>query len=159
MLISKRDYNKWLDSPFDIELNKKMLESFPFLLPRNVWTGEAIEDYDYSFNLFQFIDVGWGKAFGYEMLSDLRSALIAENSLLSYEITQIKEKHGRLCWYDKCATEAVSNVIQKYCDLSEKYCILCGSPKVETYGFYHLCEKCAKKLGKTKNYLKTDELF
>ena len=32
-----------------IKENKKLVKEFPFLLPRNVWTGEIISDYDYSF--------------------------------------------------------------------------------------------------------------
>lgn len=29
--------------------NKKLVKKYPFLLPRNVWTGEVSEDYDYSY--------------------------------------------------------------------------------------------------------------
>ena len=29
------------------ESNQKLIERFPFLMPRNRWTGEVPEDYDY----------------------------------------------------------------------------------------------------------------
>ena len=28
---------------------KKLVERYPYLLPRNVWTGEVPEDYDYTY--------------------------------------------------------------------------------------------------------------
>ncbi len=31
------------------ESNQKLIERFPFLMPRNRWTGEVPEDYDYSY--------------------------------------------------------------------------------------------------------------
>lgn len=30
------------------ESNQKLIERFPFLMPRNRWTGAVPEDYDYS---------------------------------------------------------------------------------------------------------------
>ena len=32
-----------------INKNKTLVEKFPFLLPRNRWTDEAIDDYDCSY--------------------------------------------------------------------------------------------------------------
>ena len=29
--------------------NKELIERYPFLLPRNRWTGEIPEDYDYDY--------------------------------------------------------------------------------------------------------------
>ena len=34
-MFTKEDYNKWLDDQSNPELNKKLVEEFPFLLPRN----------------------------------------------------------------------------------------------------------------------------
>ena len=31
------------------EQNKKLIERYPFLMPRNRWTGKVPEDYDYSY--------------------------------------------------------------------------------------------------------------
>ena len=28
---------------------RSLIEKYPFLLPRNDWTGEVVEDYDYEF--------------------------------------------------------------------------------------------------------------
>ena len=32
-----------------IEENKKLCKEFPFLIPRNRWTGEIPDDYDYTY--------------------------------------------------------------------------------------------------------------
>ena len=32
-----------------VKENKKLIEEFPFLLPKNRFTGEVISDYDYEF--------------------------------------------------------------------------------------------------------------
>ena len=49
-MFTKEEYNKWLEDMTNKELNKKMVEEFPFLLPRNRWTDKVSEDYDYSYN-------------------------------------------------------------------------------------------------------------
>ena len=38
-----------------IEYNKKLIERYPWLLPRNVWSDEVPEDYDYSYTKFDEI--------------------------------------------------------------------------------------------------------
>lgn len=46
------------------ELNKLMIEEFPFLLPRNRFTGQVLDDYDYSYNEWQALELGWQINFG-----------------------------------------------------------------------------------------------
>ena len=138
------DYNKWLKNPADVELNKRMVEEFPFLLPKNRWTGKVSEDYDYTYNELDALEYGWKKAFGYELLCELRDELIKGNYLNDYSIAQIKEKYGTLRWYDFGAPEGAYNIIRKYERLSAEYCYICGSPATyETTGWInYVCEDC-----------------
>lgn len=46
------------------EYNKQLVEKYPFLLPRNRWTGKVQEDYDYSYTELDGMPDGWRKAFG-----------------------------------------------------------------------------------------------
>lgn len=71
---------------------------------------------------------GWRKAFGLQMCDEIKEALIKNNYLKQYRIIQIKEKFGTLRWYDAAAPEEVYRIIDKYEDISEKTCIVCGKP-------------------------------
>ena len=146
-MFTKEDYNKWLENTADKELNKKMVEEFPFLLPHNRWTDEVSEDYDYSYNELWALETGWAKAFGYELLCELKEALIEANYLDKYRITQIKEKYGTLRWYDFGAPEKVFEIIRKYEQLSYETCIYCGKPsEYETFGWInYVCKDCLDK--------------
>ena len=58
------------------ESNQKMIERFPFLIPRNRWTGKVPEDYDYSYTELDSMPDGWRKAFGEQMCEDIREELV-----------------------------------------------------------------------------------
>lgn len=146
-VISKSDYLKSLDNTHNVELNKKLIASFPFLLPKNVWTGKISDEYDYSYTLLSDLLYGWAKAFGYEMLCEIREALIEANYLDQYFITQIKEKYGTLRWYDFGAPQKVHEIIDKYENKSSCVCSICGDIATHmTIGWItYLCSNCAKK--------------
>lgn len=148
-MFTKENYMKWIEDPSNIELNKQMIEEFPFLLPRNRWTGEASEVFDYTYNELSFLDAGWKIAFGYEMLVELKAALEKNDYLYKYRITDIKEKYGTLRWYDAGAPEGVFEVIKKYMELSEYVCIVCGEPATHVtrgwISFY--CKDCGERFG------------
>ncbi len=146
-MFTKEDYNKWLEDIHNVELNKKMIEEFPFLLPRNRWTGEVHKDFDYSYNELWDLEKGWAKAFGYELICELKEALLEANYLDKYLIMQIKEKYGTLRWYDGGAPEKVFDIIRKYEKLSYETCIHCGKPaEYETYGWInYVCKNCLDK--------------
>lgn len=124
--------------------NKKLIKEFPFLLPRNRWTGKASDDYDYSYTELDEMPDGWRKAFGEQMCQEIKEALIKHNYLDKYRIMQIKEKYGSLRWYDNGAPKEVSRIISKYEDLSMCYCYRCGKPtKYMTEGWIeYFCEDC-----------------
>ena len=50
MFIGKKDYLLWLDNTKEPYLNKTMIKSFPFLMPRNRWTDKIPENFDYTYN-------------------------------------------------------------------------------------------------------------
>ena len=158
-MFTKEDYNKWLENTEDKELNKKMVEEFPFLLPHNRWTDKVSDDYDYSYNELWALEKGWAKAFGYELICELKDALVETNYLDKYRITQIKEKYGGLRWYDFGAPEKAFDIIRKYENLSYKTCFICGKPAThETYGWInYVCEKCLNERKLSGHLIGEDE--
>ena len=143
-MFTKKHYNKWLKDKSNKRLNKKMVKEFPFLLPRNRWTNRIDMYYDYSYNELWAMPDGWAIAFGYELLRELKNALIEADYLDKYRIVQIKEKWGSLRWYDFGAPEKVYDILRKYEELSYEICIYCGEPAThETCGWInYVCEKC-----------------
>ena len=130
------------------EANRKLVEKFPFLLPRNVWTDEVDENYDYSYTLLDDMPTGWRKRFGYNLCEELSEVLNKHDFLDKYRITQIKEKHGCLRWYDFSNFEEGYDIISKYEQMSGKICIDCGEDAtVVSLGWISpYCDKCAARL-------------
>lgn len=108
-----------------IENNKLLIEEFPFLLPRNVWTGELIENYDYSYTLLDDLGDGWCIRFGLAFCKDLKEVLTETNCLDDYHIYQVKEKYGQLRWYDNSPKEW-DNHMHAWEYISEHTCRKCG---------------------------------
>jgi hypothetical protein len=95
--------------------NKELIERYPFLIPRNVWSGKIVENYDYDnpdYILLDDMPDGWRKAFGEQMCEEIREELIKAQErdpeggyddgdkvvpyLQGYYPIQIKEKYGQL---------------------------------------------------------------
>lgn len=129
--------------------NKKLVKEYPFLLPRNVWTDKVPKDYNYEYTIYDSIPKGWRKAFGKELLKELRESLVNNGCLDSFRFTQIKEKYGRLCLYNFGAPEETHNIINKYEFISEYICIRCGRPDtpiINNFGWYEpVCKCCYDK--------------
>lgn len=107
------------------ELSIALCTRYPFLAPRNRFTGEVIAFSNEHFYERRFttreddflpedlipkkgwselsdLDRGWRKAFGVEICEDIRTVLLAaggEHALESYRIVEIKEKFGSMRWY------------------------------------------------------------
>ena len=141
-----------------VKENKKLIEEFPFLLPKNRFTGNLISGYDYEFTELDSMPSGWRKAFGLQMCREIKDCLIRNNFPLGqYQITDIKQKYGSLRWYDNGHPEEMDKIIDKYEDLSMCYCIDCGEPaRYVTEGYISfLCENCISK--RTFNYRRLSE--
>ena len=137
-----------------IETNKKLVERYPFLLPRNVFDDELDEDYNYESTWYDCIDEGWQIGFGEILLEDLRKALIETDYIDEFRFMQIKEKYGSLRIYCNAVPRKVRDVLHKYEFISQCVCIECGSPHacvVNCYGWYlPLCKDCWNKLSKKR---------
>lgn len=134
-----------------IEDNKELCRKYPFLIPRNRFTDEIPENFDYSWIELDAMPDGWRTAFGEQMCEEIAQALIKNEDLERYRILQIKEKYGELRWYDKGATQEVYDIIEKYSLMSSELCIECGKPAtVFTKGWiFPYCNDCATKYGGT----------
>ena len=126
--------------------NKELIEKYPFLLPRNAWTGEPIEDYDYSYTELDNMPTGWRIAFGEQLCAELMEAL--GDDVKDYFIEQIKEKYGELRWYSNWGSEKIYDIIDKYTHLSRRICIKCGAPatKISLGWISPYCDECAKTM-------------
>ena len=69
--------------------NKELIEKYPWLQIRNVWTNEKLDD---EFTWLDDLQEGWRKAFGVQMVEELDQILRKANYQDEYKITQIKEK-------------------------------------------------------------------
>ena len=90
---------------------------------------------------------GWREKFGIYMCIDMRKALLKDGglkALFSYRVDDIKEKYGRLRWYDNWNSDRTEAVVDYYEDLSMCYCISCGKPvRYATRGWVsYLCADC-----------------
>lgn len=76
------------------------------------------------------MEPGWRKAFGLDICKEIKSELKKhKGALKKYRIMQIKEKFGKLCWYDNGSPEKIwKEIIPKYEKLSRQICIHCGNP-------------------------------
>ena len=161
-MFTKEQFEQWRLDKSNMQLNKLMIKEFPFLLPRNRWTGLVDDDYDYSYNELEAMPEGWLIAFGYEMIYELRDELASANLLNEYRIMEIKEKYGTLCWYDAGNTKNGHDIISKYCEESAKVCQHCGEPATHmTTGWIgYFCEQCGEELGAkpiSKDWWEKDE--
>lgn len=167
-----------------IEYNKNLIDRFPFLTPRNVWTGEIVNNFDYTWSELDCMPIGWRIAFGEQLCEEIKQELLKVQEkdpgggypesyyttnydsdkiipyLEGYRITEIKEKWGELRWYDNGAPTSVHNVISKYEKLSRFVCIDCGKEaKYLSNGWISpFCEECAINMfNRNKEFLNIDD--
>ena len=74
MLYNHAENVKW-SIKMNKEYNKQLVEKYPFLLPRNRWTGNVPADYDYSYTELDAMPDGWRKAFGEQMGQEIAEEL------------------------------------------------------------------------------------
>ena len=95
---------------------------------------------------------GWRKAFGKTMCEEIRKELKHSGFLHKYQITDVKEKYGKLTIYDDGAPEEIHDILLKYEYISARTCIVCGRlAKYRTDGWVEpYCEECIKNVN-TRN--------
>lgn len=133
------------DDKLIIEENKALVERYPFLLPRNVFTDKVPEDYDYTYTKAVEVPCGWTQLF-LQMCEDIRQPLIDADYLDKFRFTQIKEKYNTLRCYHFGAPKAVCDIIEKYEQMARYVCSRCGKPAIyETRGYFlSFCDNCFK---------------
>ncbi len=126
--------------PFIVVKNWFFLMSYPFMAIYNHWTGRKRIP---TCTFYDLIPEGWRKAFGKQMLKELKIAWIKTGKSPFY-FTDIKEKWGKLEAYTCGANEEIEAVLEKYNKLSQDYCLVCGSKaEYKTQGYIsYLCERC-----------------
>jgi len=133
------------------EYNQDLIGKYPWLKPRNRWSGEDINDYDYRFTELDAMPTGWRIAFGEKMCEELQRELFETDSVDTFQIAEIKEKYGGLRFYIGEASEKIHKIIDKYESLSYNICIKCGAPaKWTTCGWISpFCDECKNELEKS----------
>lgn len=143
------------------EYNKALIAKYPFLLPRNRWTDEALKDYDYIYTELDEMPDGWRIRFGEEMVEEISQELKKYNFEDKYRILQIKEKWGGLRWYDIGWPQGsqIGRIVAKYENLSHKICIKCGDLAVyESQGWISpYCANCANEENETYRELTVED--
>lgn len=126
--------------------NKELIESYPFLRPRNRWTDKIIEDADYT--ELDAMEPGWREAFGEQMCQEIKEALIKSEMLDSFRILDIKEKYGMLRFYCNVddSQHSILNIIGKYENLSKNTCCKCGEATDKKHLGLPLCDSCIEKI-------------
>ena len=124
-----------------------LVERYPYLLPRNVWTDAVPEDYDFSYSRLDEIEYGWQDLF-LQMCEEIREPLIEADYLDKFRFSQIKEKWGHACFYHFGAPKEVDDIIHKYEVLSARTCIQCGKKAVKrsTGWIAPYCMECSSVL-------------
>lgn len=137
--------------------NSWVIEHYPFMKVRGTSRNPFAEDGGTEPDSWHnSIPQGWWKAFGIQMLDELKTLLEKASEIDStdwvdgYRIYDIKEKWGMLRWDADIPSSMFDEFLEweeKYEDLSGKYCILCGKPS-EGYSegwIVPLCRECAEK--------------
>lgn len=127
---------------------KKLVERYPYLLPRNVFTDKVPDDYDYTYiRGIGEIPRGWHRLF-LQMCEDIRQPLIDADYLDKFRFSQIKEKYSRLECYNFGAPAEVQDIIDKYAVMAGYVCTCCGKlATCETQGYFaSFCDNCWKDI-------------
>lgn len=144
--------------------NRELISKYPFLQPRNIYTDNILEDYDFEYTLLDSMPDGWRIAFGEELCEKINSELNKLNYRVkdSYRILQIKEKFGALCWYTNWTTESIENILSEYEERSKKTCCLCGAPatKISVGWISPYCDECAERVfSDSQDFYPIEEYF
>lgn len=99
-----------------------------------------------TYTELDYMPNGWRKAFGIQMMKDLKIALKRTKSMKWFRIMDIKEKWGELCFYCNGYNDDIDNVIGKYEYISRYTCISCGKPAhfLSTGWISPYCRDCSE---------------
>lgn len=129
-----------------VELNKKLIERYPFLEIKG-WNSS--EPSDFNSTLLDCMPVGWRKTLGIPLCEELREEIlrIGPSLLNKYSVSQVKEKYGTLRWYAASYSEQMEDILTKYEDISQYTCVVCGKINVPIFDdgwISPFCRECYK---------------
>ncbi len=127
--------------------NKELIERYPFLQIRDIFTNEPMLEWE-EFTMLDDMPKGWRESFGIEMCEEIKELLIKESKFEEYQVRQIKEKFGELRWYGNYISPELSEILNKYTKLSRMTCMLCGDTAkyVKIPWIYPVCDRCSEEL-------------
>ena len=144
------------------EENKTLCDKYPWLIPRNRFTGEISKTFDYRYTELDNMEPGWRKAFGEQFCEDMQNAInnLSDDARNKFRILDIKEKYAMLRVYVNMSDVGIDGVIRKYAKMSKYICGKCGksATKITTSWFYPFCDKCLKESGMV-NYIDIKEFY
>ena len=133
--------------------NAALIAKFPFLLPLD-YQGKVPKNYDFTFTELDNLPSGW-----HNLMIDMSSEIIAYLHQQNFDpylfhIDQLKEKFGTIRLYyslhyaDHSEDEGIDKIIQKYEELSEHTCCICGGEAtlMSKRWICPYCQACADKL-------------
>ena len=129
---------------YTVEQNKRLVELYPYLKPTDVWTGEELEDYDFSYINGEYdLPAAWHKLF-LVYCKEIRPHLIASNKLTNFRFSQLKEKYGIMRMYNFGSCASVEEITCLYERFSKFICYACGNfSSLETAGWIgFFCAEC-----------------
>ena len=141
-----------------VDMRKKLVAKYPFLMPRHPFTNVSIPNYDYSFIEGEYnLPEGWLQLF-LQCCEDIYKVLKNIDYVDKFYFVQIKEKYGRMTLYCHGATKEIEDIVYKYGMLSEQVCSICGKPaNIMTYGY--VCPYCSECAQRTDMYVDDAEII
>ena len=115
-----------------IELNKRLIERYPFLEKKG-WNSSEANDFHSTW--LDCMPDGWRKTLGIPLCEELREELLRiDPSILStYRVSQVKEKLGMLRWYADGNSDQMRDILTKYKVISRFTCVVCGKINVPIF--------------------------
>ena len=156
------EYKDWCaDLSAEQKQNYELCVKYPFLVPRDIFTGEEDKNYFYEYTYMDDIPDGWRIAFGEQWAQDIQDVInkMPDDERNRTRVWQLKEKYGMFTQYFSHYNDELSAVIQKYSLLSAKTCVHCGKPatKISQEWISPWCDECAEKVRDT--FVSIDEWF
>ena len=152
--LAKEHFKMWLVQLVKFPYYYVLFKIYPFLNPLQNLKTKGFHLCFYTYSLLDCMPRGWNKTFGLQMAKEIKQWL-KEHNITDYEVTDVKEKWGRLHWYDNGPSQLYSDVVVKYEIMSSDLCVRCGKKASHVSRGYMLlfCEDCMQKEKSIRNFI------
>ena len=152
--MTKEHIKMWLVQLVKLPYYYILFKRYPFLNPLQTLKTKGFHMCFYTYSLLDCMPKGWNKAFGLQMAKEIKQWL-KEHNVTDYEVTDVKEKWGRLYWYDNGPSQLYGDVVVKYEIMSADLCVRCGKKASHVSRGYMLpfCEDCMQKEKSIRNFI------